>query len=68
MEELISLARLVFENNYFKFNENFFWQKLGTANGTKFALGFANIFMGYFKEKILSLCKLRPWVWLFLEK
>ena len=58
VEKLISLARLVLENNYFEFDEKIFRQKLGTAIGTKFAPGFANIFMGYLKEKFLSTCKL----------
>ena len=63
VDELISLARLVLENNYFEFDEKIFRQKLGTAIGTKFAPGFANIFMGYLEEKFLSTCKLKPWVW-----
>ena len=62
VDELISLARLVLENNYFEFDEKIFRQKLGTAIGTKFAPGFANIFMGYLEEKFLSTCKLKPWV------
>ena len=63
VDELISLARLVLENNYLEFDEKIFRQKLGTAIGTKFAPGFANIFMAYLEEKFLSTCKLRPWVW-----
>ena len=63
VDEFISLARLVLENNYFEFDEKIFRQKLGTAIGTKFAPRFANIFMVYLEEKFLSTCKLRPWVW-----
>ena len=63
VDELISLARLVLENNYFEFDEKIFRQKLGTALGTKFAPGFANMFMSYLEEKFLSTSKLRPWVW-----
>ena len=63
VQKLISLARLVLENNYFEFDEKIFRQKLGTAIGTKFAPRFANIFMGYLEEKFLPTCKLRPWVW-----
>ena len=40
-----------------------FRQKLGTAIGTKFAPGFANIFMGYIEERFLDSCELKPWVW-----
>ena len=54
MDELISMARVVLENDYFKFDEKIFRLKLGTAIGTKFAPGFANIFMGYLEEKFLS--------------
>ena len=49
-DDLISLAKLVLENNFFEFNENVFRQKLGTAIGTKFAPCFANVFMGYVEE------------------
>ena len=49
-DDLVSLAKLVLENNFFEFDENVFRQKLGTVIGTKFASGFANIFIGYFKE------------------
>ena len=63
VDELISLARVVLENNYFEFDEKTFQQKLGTAIGTKFAPGFANIFMGYLEEKFLSTCEFKPWVW-----
>ena len=55
---------LVLENNYFEFDEKLFRQKLGTAIGTKFASGYANIFMGYLEEEFLpDNCELRPWVW-----
>ena len=40
-----------------------FDKKLGTAIGTKFAPGFANIFMEYFEEQFLDSCELKPWVW-----
>jgi hypothetical protein len=63
VEDLVSLARLVLENNYFEFDEKMFRQKLGTAIGTKFAPGFANIFMGHLEENFLETCELKPWVW-----
>ena len=63
VDELISLARVVLENNFFEFDEKIFRQKLGTAIGTKFAPGFANIFMGYLEEKFFSTCEFKPWVW-----
>ena len=68
VDDLVSLAKLVLENNFFEFDENVFRQKLGTAMGTKFAPGFANIFMGYFEEQFLDSCELKPWGWLrFLD-
>ena len=63
VEDLVSLARLVLENNYFEFDEKVFRQKLGTVIGTTFAPGFANIFMGHLEEKLLETCELKPWVW-----
>ena len=63
VDDLVSLAKLVLENNFFEFDENMFRQKLGTAIGTKFAPGFANLFMGYFEERFLDSCELKPWVW-----
>jgi hypothetical protein len=51
VEDLVSLARLVLENNYLECDEKIFRQKLGTTIGTKFAPGFANIFMGHLEEK-----------------
>jgi hypothetical protein len=68
VEDLVSLARLILENNYFEFDEKIFRQKLGTAIGTKFAPGFANIFMGHLEEKFLETCELKPWVcWRFMD-
>jgi hypothetical protein len=40
-----------------------FDKKLGTAIGTKFAPRFENLFMGYFEERFLDSCELKPWVW-----
>ena len=49
VDDLVSLAKLVLENNFFEFDENVFRQKLGTAIGTKFAPGFAfPVFYGVF--------------------
>ena len=63
VDDLVSHAKLVLENNFFEFVENVFRQKLGAAIGTKFALGFANIFTGYFEERFLDSCELKTWVW-----
>ena len=63
LEDHSSTLRLVLENNFFEFDGKVFCQKFGTAIKTKFAPGFANIFMGYLKETFLDSCKLRPLVW-----
>ena len=55
IDRLVALAKIILENNYFEFDEKVFCQRLGTAIHTKFALGFANIFMGYL-EKFIGLC------------
>ena len=62
-DDLTDLARLALESNYFEFDDKIYWQKLGTAIGTKFAPGFANTFMSYVERKMLKDCYLRPWVW-----
>ena len=38
------------------------WQKLGTAIGTKFASGFANIFMGALEKGFLDLREITHWI------
>ena len=43
VDELVSLAKVVLENNCFEFDEKLFRQKLGKAIGTKFAPGYAFI-------------------------
>ena len=40
-----------------------FRQKLSTAIGTKFAPGFANIFMGALEKRFLGSCEMVPWIW-----
>ena len=44
-EDLVKMAHLVLENNYFEFNGDVKKQISGTAIGTKFALPYASIFM-----------------------
>ena len=41
--DLVDLARLILENNYFEFDGKVYKQKLGTAIGTKIAPSFVNI-------------------------
>ena len=51
VDSLVSLAKLVLENNHLEFEDTVFRQKLGTAIGTKFAPVFANIFMGALEKR-----------------
>ena len=59
---LIKLAQLALGNNYFEFERKIYRQKLGTAIGTKFAPGFANIFMDNWEMNFLSSCRFSPWI------
>ena len=54
-----SLAKLVLENSYFEFEDTVFRQKLGSAIGTKFAPGFAYIFMGALQKRFLNSCEVK---------
>uniref|UniRef100_A0A8C5LZ93 Reverse transcriptase domain-containing protein n=1 Tax=Leptobrachium leishanense TaxID=445787 RepID=A0A8C5LZ93_9ANUR len=42
---IMESIQFILENNYFKFGEDFFLQKNGTAMGTKFAPSYANLYM-----------------------
>ena len=59
----MELAELVLKNNYFTHNEEVYYQKSGTAIGTKFAPSYAIITMGDFEEKALQGFELKPWLW-----
>ncbi|CAB4036908.1 Hypothetical predicted protein, partial [Paramuricea clavata] len=63
VDDLIDLAKIILDNNYFKFSEKVYKQKLGTAIGTKFAPAFANIFMAELENKMLAGYHLSPSVW-----
>ena len=58
VDDLVSLAKLVLENKFFEFDENVFRQKLGTAIGTEFAPGFANILWGILRKDFWILVSL----------
>ena len=61
--DLLEMAKMILENNYFEFNEEIYWQRQGTAIGTKFAPAFANIFMYVLETKMLQECDWKPWIW-----
>ena len=61
--DLIEMATIILENNYFEFDGDIYWQKQGTAIGTKFAPAYANIFMYVLEIRMLKECEFKPWVW-----
>ena len=62
-EDLVDLARLVLDNNYFEFDDKIYWQKVGTAIGSMFVPAFGNIFMTVLERNILAESVLKQWVW-----
>lgn len=50
-DELISLTRMCMEQNYFRFNNQYFKQKEGLAMGSPLSPLMADIFMDYFENK-----------------
>ena len=62
-EDLVILAKVILDNNYFEFDNNIYRQKLGTAIGTRFAPSFANMFMSRLEDNMLRECHSKPWVW-----
>ena len=55
--DLIEMATIILENNYFEFNGDIYWQKQGKAIGTKFAPAYANIFMYVLETRMLKECE-----------
>ena len=60
---LKKLLELILYKNVFRFNDNFYIQKQGTAMGTKMAPAYANIFMGALESRILSETNPSPIHW-----
>ena len=59
-DNLVGLASLVLDNNYFEFNDKIYRQKLGTAIGTKFAPAYANLFMTRLEERLVDTSVEKP--------
>lgn len=57
------LASLVLKSNYFEFNNRIFYQKQGTAMGTKMAPNYAIIYMHKIEEGFLKTTTLKPTIW-----
>jgi hypothetical protein len=50
--------------NIFRFQDDFYLQKQGTAMGTRMAPSYANLFMGLFETNFLSSQPLQPLAWM----
>jgi hypothetical protein len=57
------LLRLVLENNYFQFDDDFYLQKMGTAMGSPMAPAYASLFMGKLEKDFLKICEHKPTLW-----
>ena len=65
---ILSLIRLVLENNHFQFNNDNYLQKMGTAMGSPMAPAYASLFMGKLEQDFLKSRSLAPSIWLrFLD-
>ena len=62
-ECLVTLLKLVLENNNFSFNEKHYLQIDGTSMGTKMAPSYANIFMGQLEKRLLASAPYQPLSW-----
>ncbi|XP_053391365.1 uncharacterized protein LOC128554143 [Mercenaria mercenaria] len=63
VDSVCKLIQTVLENNFFKFNNDNYLQKAGTAMGSPMAPSFASLFMGKLEQSFLSSCELKPDVW-----
>ncbi|XP_053383089.1 uncharacterized protein LOC128549717 [Mercenaria mercenaria] len=67
-DDVAKLIKLVLQNNYFKFDENFYLQKMGTSMGSSMAPSYGSLFMGKFEQDFLRNRDIQPTLWLrFLD-
>lgn len=57
---LLELLQINLSRNDFVFDSKFYLQVKGTAMGKRFAPSYANIFMAFWEESILSVCPFKP--------
>ena len=68
VDSILSLIRLVLENNHFQFNNDNYLQKMGTAMGSPMAPAYLSLFMGKLGQDFIQSRSLRPGTWLrFLD-
>ena len=63
IEIILKFVGLILNCNIFRFGNCHYLQKSGTAMGTKMAPSYANLFMGYVEQDLLSRCAKKPLVW-----
>lgn len=63
VDGILSLIRLVLENNHFQFNNDNYLQKMGTAMGSPMAPAYASLFMGKLEQDFLKSRSLVPSIW-----
>ena len=68
VDNVCALIELVLQNNYFKFSDISYRQKMGTAMGSSMAPAYASLFMGKFEMDFMKICSEKPTLWLrFLD-
>ena len=64
VDSILSLIRLVLENNHFQFNNDNFLQKMETATGSPMAPAYASLFMGKHEQDFIQNRSLGTSTWL----
>ena len=64
VDNFCSLIELVLKNNYFKFNNICYRQRMGTAMGSSLAPAYASLLMGKFEMDFMKICLEKPTHWL----
>eukprot|EP00061_Rhincodon_typus_P001833 g15913.t1 len=59
-DAILQLICFILDHNVFTFNNQFFFQTLEAAMGTRFAPYYANIFMHLFEQDFFAAQSLRP--------
>ena len=64
IDNFCSLITLVLKKNYFKFNNIFYRQRMGTAMGSSMSPAYASFFMGKFEMDFMKIYSEKPTLWL----
>ena len=68
VDNVCALIELVLQNNYFKFSDISYRQKMGTAMSSSMAPAYASLFMGKFEMDFMKICSEKQTLWLrFLD-